>query len=397
MMVPATLLLARRFYNWNTALLSSALVAAAPVMINYSTNARGYTTLALITLLLWSIGTYLKNHKNRFAWLVFSVLAAVGFYTLPVMLYPYGIILTWMFLSNLAGDRGQEYQDKWSMVRHLLFSGMITVLITLLLYLPIFVYSGINSVFNNPFVESLTWGDFQQTLPIRLQETWEDWSVNIPLLGWAFLMAGVIFSLTLHRWISRQKISLQIAALLWIILLLIVQRPNAWGKIWTYLYAPLMIWASAGLLALLKDLTVWRWRAPAFQAVVAIGVSALALVNGGLYTIDVGQNVTEVKEVERSVTFIKGIIQDNEIIVVSPPNDAPFWYYARRQQLPESAYFNYANRLYSQAYVLVSNNYNQTIDSVLKERGPVNHPCVVTDLKPLAKIDEIVIYRCTPK
>lgn len=397
LMVPAAFVLARRFYNWNTALLSSALVAAAPVLINYSTNARGYTTLALITLLLWSLGTYLKGHKDRFAWLLFSVLAAVGFYTLPVMLYPYGIILTWMILSNLSGDRGNDYQDRWSMIRHLLFSGLVTVVLTLVLFLPIFIYSGINSVFNNPFVEPLPWGDFQQTLPIRLQETWEDWSVNIPVLGWAFLMAGVVFSLTFHRWICLQRVSLQVSSLVWIILLLIVQRPNAWGKIWTYLYAPLMIWASAGLLALLKDLSVWRWKAPTFQAVIALGALVLALLNGGLYALLVAPNVTEVKEVERSVTYLKEHIKEGEIIVISPPNDAAFWYYAKRQQLPENTYFSYKDFEYTRGYVLVSPNYDQTIESVLKERGPGKYPCVVTDPIPLVKIDETYIYACTRK
>ena len=95
----AGLLLIVSFYWWarifadrNAALLSAGLIATSPVFIEYSTNARGYMLETLFFGLLLLLMHYLKRTDNALAWMLFSLCAALGFYTVPVMVYPFCMI-----------------------------------------------------------------------------------------------------------------------------------------------------------------------------------------------------------------------------------------------------------------------------------------------------------------
>src|SRR5581483_2195620 len=79
-LVPLTYLAARALSE-RGALIAAAFSAAAPVLIDYSTDARGYTLLCCFVLLC-------TVAMARSQVVPFAISAALGFYTIPVMLYP---------------------------------------------------------------------------------------------------------------------------------------------------------------------------------------------------------------------------------------------------------------------------------------------------------------------
>jgi hypothetical protein len=394
LMAPATYLWAKQLYDRRVAFLSAGLVAAAPVMINFSTNARGYTMLSLFTLVTFSLGVYVSQNKNRFAWLLLAVLSALGFYTLPVMLYPYGILMVWLFLSAVVGDRGQAYPSFGSMLRYIVVSGIVTVILTLLFYLPIFVFSGVASVTSNTFVSSLSWVDFRQTLPVRLLETWQSWLQDVPP-GIGYIMAaGVILSVIFHRKISRQKIPFPVAAILWIALALLVQRPNPWGKVWTYLFPPLMIWGSAGLLAVFKLLPIRIGNKFHLGSALA-GAATLAILaagfNYGIKNIP-RQNATH--EIEAAAIYLSSRLQPADRIAMDYPMDVTFWYYARRHNISQDYFFNVPGRPYDHVYVIVNPNFEQTVYTVLETRAKDGIFCRLDSIQKDMHVDNTEIYDC---
>ncbi len=105
--VPLTYVTAGRFYNRKVGLLSAGLVAAAPLLIDYSANARGYTLVCALTLCAAALAAYVKDHRNRIAWTLLALTCALGFYTIPIMLYPAGMLVVWLALSGLFSDTSQ--------------------------------------------------------------------------------------------------------------------------------------------------------------------------------------------------------------------------------------------------------------------------------------------------
>ena len=119
-LIPATYALTRRLCGPPEALLAAALVAASEPLIDYSTNARGYTLVALVTVLLAvTAERILADGRGGRAWdwVWFTILPAVGCFAIPIMLYPYGGIVLWLVLGGAglgeADVRGGSGSIAW--------------------------------------------------------------------------------------------------------------------------------------------------------------------------------------------------------------------------------------------------------------------------------------------
>ncbi len=373
LIVPAAYGLASRLYNRHSAILVAALAAAAPVLISYSTNARGYTILAVLTLLTWSLGTYLRRQANAAAWLLLGILGALGFYTVPVFLNPYGILFTWLFLSALIGDVGPAYPTRWRFLGWMFAAGMITILLTTLLYLPVFSVSGLHAVFGNSFVESLSFSDFRQTFPGRMLETWQEWNQGVSPILTVCLVLGLALSLVFHRRISAVRVPTQLAAVAWLAPVLLIQRPNPWPKIWLALLPVVLIWCSAGWMAPWLAFRRGRPRLGDRLAAVAAwaaGLSvAIVVAAGTFYCLTAGPLAAQTGSVEQSVQYLQSHLVTGDVVVVSPPDDAVTWYYWRYYKLPE-IYLQPKNQRFQRAYVLINLPFEQTVEQVIRERGP---------------------------
>ena len=133
LMIPVVYIFGRRLFNRRVGLISAGFIAFWPEFIQYSINARGYTIVALITLLIFCLAIYLKKHPNLAGWVFLVVLSALGFFTIPVMLYPFGAVYGWLFLSGIFDDIGQSYTLQ-RFLKYLFSAGVGTALLSLLLY-----------------------------------------------------------------------------------------------------------------------------------------------------------------------------------------------------------------------------------------------------------------------
>jgi 4-amino-4-deoxy-L-arabinose transferase-like glycosyltransferase len=366
LIVPAAYGLARRLYNRQSGLLVAAMAAAAPVLISYSTNARGYTILAVLTLMTWSLGTYVRQHANSAAWLLLGILGALGFYTVPVFLNPYGILFTWLLLSFIFGNIGPDYKPRRRFLVWMFAAGTLAVILAILLYLPVFSVSGLHAVFGNSFVESLSFNDFRQTFPGRMVETWQEWTQSVSSILTGCLVIGLALSLVFHRRISAVRVPTQLAAVVWLAPELLLQRPNPWPKIWLALFPVVLIWCASGWIA------PWLVSRPGVSRLVnwAAGLSiAVVLAAGAVYCLTAGPVAAQTGPVEQSVLYLRSHLTPGDVVVVSPPDDAPTWYYWRYYHLPE-IYLQTKNQRFQRAYVLINHPFDQTVEQVIRQRGP---------------------------
>jgi hypothetical protein len=164
---------------------------------------------------------------------------------------------------------------------------------------------------------------------------------------------------------------LQLAALLWIVILLLVQRPNAWSKVWVFLLPLVLIWAAAGILGMLEKIHLQFLPGPFLAAIVL----TLALL-GGIW--QVAQLVPQLPglwtirgDEENAVLFVHDHLQEEDLIIVAPPDDAPIWYYSELHGILDTS-FDTHRLTFERALVLVDPIEGQTPASVMAERGPVS-------------------------
>ena len=394
LVIPGVYFLAKQIYDPWTGLFASVLVAFSPSLISYSTSARGYTLVALFTLVIIILGIYVRKEKNLVAWGLIAIFSALGLYTVPVMLFPFGMLFVWLFLENLAASPA-PYSSKWEFIRYWLIAGFLTAFLTILLYAPVLIYTGPQKLFANGFVAPLTWADLPDTWHARLIDTWAEWTHGVPLAITIMLLAGWVSSLIFHRKLANIRVPLQLAALLWITFLLIAQRSNAWAKVWVFLLPLMLIWSAAGIIGLMRNVHLKFLYGLSLASI----LTAVVLFVGGLSTLRLIPEIhglwSQRGDVENAVLFFKNSISDTDLIVVDWPDDASVWFYSLEYNLSNN---HFDKRIpFTRAWVLVNPPDGQSIDSVLADRGPDSPALDLASIKLIHEIGTRHIYQCPVK
>ena len=370
LLIPLGYALARRLYGQPAGILAAGLIAGSPILADYASNARGYTLFMLFSLLVFWLAAGLLRRKNLAGWVLLILCAGLGFWTVPMMLYPFGGACAWIFLSALLDrDAARAYGGPWGLIKYLVAAGIAAGLLALLLYAPVLLKAGPDALFNNQFVAPLSWNDFWPTLlQSRLPETWAEWSRGWGLPLALLLAAGVLVSLILHRRASAYRVHLLPAIFLFVAPAMLLQHPNPWPRVWSYLYPLGYVWAAAGLLGLLGLARLGRaqrWLLPA--ALGALIVTGL-LICGSRALRECPALACPVGEEERAVLFLKPLLADDDLVLVESPSDAPVWYYFRQNGLSKDHFRK--DRAFFRAFLLLRPAEGQTAEELIAYRGP---------------------------
>lgn len=390
LVIPAVYWVGLRYHSRPVGLLAALLAAFSPTLVSAATDARGYSLLILLTLLAFVLADFVRLNRNLVGWGLLSLLCALGFFTVPVMLFPFGILYAWLFFEHLVNP-APAYPNHRNFFLHWGASGLGAAILTLLLYTPIFIYTGPAAVFNNNFVASMPWDVFDDYLPFRIAETWGYWTAGVPPLLVGILVLGVILSFVVYPRTATHRFPLPLAAALWLILLLLLRRPDPHGKIWGYLNPLVLIWSAAGWGYILSRVHLpfpprWSLLRMAF-----FGGMAAALAASGVSILTIPARWADMGPMNRLVLDLKTEIQPADGILAATPDDAPLWYYARLYGIP--AHHFSGKQPYQRLLVIVNTSLGQTPQSVLTERAP-NVTCTPTAQNTLLIREFYTVYVC---
>jgi len=243
--IPAIYMSGRSLFGRASGILAAALVSLSPLLVDYSTNSRGYSLLCLFALLMLWLSGILRRSSNFTGWLLLWIFATLGFYTIPVMVYPVCGIYLWLLLSWLIGDTGQDHRRQF--LSYLLASAIGTIVTTLLLYTPVFLFgTGLSSITGNEFVQSQTWGDFLQSVAVRIPTVWSDWNSQVPAALTLFIACGMLASILLEWKQAAHRFPLWLAVVLAISILLTTQRVAPLTRVWLFLLYFYLLFSASG-------------------------------------------------------------------------------------------------------------------------------------------------------
>ena len=391
LMVPVGYLFARRVYGRNVAILSAAGIAVFPILIMYSVWARGYGIIALTTLLILILGEYVRTNKNRFAWFLLILFSAAGFYTVPIMLFPFGALYLWLIASWMIGDT-DSYPSKSNFFKYWLASGFASALLTVFLYAPILI-NDYDRFFHNQFVVPLAWDVLPASLTGGLRTMWLDWTSTIP--GWIIGIGviGLLASLLLHKKISRQKIPLQIVFVVWIAALIVIRRPDMNARLWLFMAAPILIWSAGGLVGILewianavrKDLPV----AQVFVGVIAafVFIASLALIP------QIPARWSQKSNIENTVLYLKDHLREGDIVNASTNSLSIIRYYFNVYDIP----LDHVRRSgkFQRAFLAVSRE-SDSLETLSPVDGS-NRPLIdLNTARIVLEYDGLTVYECYP-
>lgn len=364
LIIPMTYIVARMFYNKYVALLSAGIVASSSILIEYSSNATGYTTIIFFSIAITALAKYLINNKNSFAWLLFAILSILGFYTKPIMLYSFGIVIIWLLASIVFRDTKLTHIY---LFKNLIISLIITFISTFILYLPVLLGSLIKQTTINKNIK-LSWSDFITVFPSSMHQIWSQWNRDIPIVISILLIIGFFTSLIFHKKITNYKIPIILAAFTWLTFLLLIQRTILPEHGWLFLLPLFIVVSSAGIIFLL-GLVFSKMRN--YKSLV-FSIIALILSIGLGFTVFFSQSIfysnekETLRDAEEITIMLKYHLKSGDRIVASPPSDLPLVYYFNKHNI-STDYLLYTD-FYSSTRVFIIENKSikQTINDVLK-------------------------------
>ena len=356
-LVPATFALTRILYGRIAALLAAALVAASSTLVEYSTNARGYTLVALATVIVLIAATRALDRDTLGAWAVVAVVGALGLYAVPIMIYPLGGVLVWALVSGWLSGRPVR-----PLLTRLGAAALVVTALTLILYAPVYAASGVRSVTANEFVEPRTWATLLDLFPGHVSDTVETWTRDLPLVASIILGAGLLVGLAATPWISRFPVPVLLAVAAWALAILALQRVVPYTRVWLFL-VPLTAATAAGFYGWALERRTWAARAgPAIAVVVAIGGSLLVL---SADSVRESRETGALLDAPAIAAFLAERVDPDDRILATG-SDTILEYYLERDGVDAGSLL-YATEPRARTYVVVNVLGGQTIDDLVRQ------------------------------
>ncbi len=272
-------------------LIAASLAATWPLLVDYSTDGRGYTLACLFTAIAFMAMTTLRRQGGPFAALLFCLAATLGLWSVPVMFYPFALLTAWGLAS-----------PHW---RRVLAAASGTVVLTFLVYLPVLIVSGLDALTNNPWVRPLPWPQFFTALPHAALDVWMSWTAAIPL-ALALLLAALFVAGAI-----RGRVTLWLA-LPAVATLLLLQHTIPFPRTWLPLLLLVIVTMSAALPSRFEPVTA-----------IVLGVALAACT----VTIPRRVETGELPHVLEVAQFLKVNARPADAIGTLSPSDVPLAFY----------------------------------------------------------------------
>jgi hypothetical protein len=231
-------------------LVTLAMIACSPRLIDYSVNARGYiyvTALAVLIDHCLDRLSYARTKRCTVCWTAWAAMV-LGLWTMPIMVYPLvGILLGYLGepVFALRRDRCKEALVRWRALAPFIGLGLLAVA---MLYAPAYVFRGLQAA-RNPFVHGLSWSEWANRTPGAWSAAFDLWTSGpVPIWMWSVILGVGIVALSRRRE-KLIRVTMMFAAT---ILLMTVHRVAPPPRLFLFLTPWVLLVFGAGLAAVLR-------------------------------------------------------------------------------------------------------------------------------------------------
>lgn len=339
LMVPAGYLCGRVYFGRNAALLAAGLIAAMPVLVDYSVNARGYSLFGLLFVLACTVALRLRDDPRLGTSFLLGVIVALGFFTQPSMVYPFALLLWWLVFAY-ALSKGARPAPPAAYAGQLVHAVAVAGLLTFAIYTLALMRTGLDSFLNNKtvaFTSTPTPDAFVAKLTAIGAALGDYFLHDVPPVIQAVLVAGFLTCLAHYRGARPHPAAMVAALVLATVPLFYLQKKVPYLRVWLYLVPLLLVMAGAGI-ALVIERLVARTERGASTAMAAL---ALVLCLGNAISVVRTEHIhpaTSQAEVFRNAPEVAQFLRENERpgdgIVLHPYDQRMMSYYLPGYQLP---------------------------------------------------------------
>jgi len=376
LLVISMFFLARNYYDWKTGIITAILSATIPSVVLRSVSARGYIIVTLMMVVALLLADYVRQQKNKVGWIILALACAIGFFTIPVMLYPSGFVFIWLLYLGFTKQFSKEYTHLGTWIKYLFITGFLVIAITALFYSPIFLNSDVNHIYSsNRVLQPTSFNEFLASAPVVLRGLMSEWQSGINPVLWFIFIMGLILSIVPNRSISKYRTPMLIIFSPYLLAMLFLLRPYPIARIWLWMFPLFMLWSAAGISG------AFHWMAKKLSkpyiSYGLTGIFVLGLAINGIFAVkeaSLHDSYVEDPAAVPVVTFLKSRVSSDDLVVVSDCSNARYWYYLSATNIPDQVLRN-RDRFFARVYVIAYTKANpscgnELMESVLNENGP---------------------------
>lgn len=393
LLVISAYFLGRNLYNRKSGIIGAILAATLPSLVVKSVSARGYIIVTLMMVVALLAGNYVIQKKNISGWIILAFSCAIGFFTVPVMIFPCGFIFIWLFSLGPAKQYHQDYGSLFSWMKYLFCAGFLLIFMVMLLYLPVVLNINTGRAPNiHNFLYPIPFREYIASAPTALGSLILEWRSGVNGLLFFILIAGFIFSLILNKSISKQSLPMSLVLIVYILAaILIIKPPSIFLRIWIWILPLLLMWSAAGIVGAL-DWAATKFSKPyishGLTGILVLGVAVNGIV--AIRSASLTGAYTQDPAVIPVTAFLKSRIANDDLVIVSSCSNARYWYYFYKSDIPDQVIRN-RKRPFADVYVIVYTESspacgNETLETVLTYFGPKS------DFLDMSKVDLIFNY-----
>ena len=292
----------------------------------------------IVFMVLLVFGKFLIHNRNISGWILFVVISAIGFFIMPNMIFPFGIIIIWMFFEVVSGDEMIRIR---LLLKDLTIAVICVIILTFLLYLPVLTVTGYNNIqgpllFQEPSnIIRLPSLDYFIMLFQSLKFNWIYWNMQITFFITLLLITGFFFSIFFHRKISCYRVPIIISVPILLSLVIVAQwfvlKNNVFSirRGWLFLLPLYLGVSSAGLTYVGKLIKLKKAKHRAlllnlFPLFIALILSFNVIRSQSVYYSNEAGALRDVEEVS---LFMKDHLKNGDSVVAFCPSNYPLLYY----------------------------------------------------------------------
>jgi Dolichyl-phosphate-mannose-protein mannosyltransferase len=313
--IPASYLAARSLISRQTAMVTAALVAGLPVLIDFSALSRGYSMIALSLVLALLCASEALRTQSRLYWAWSGAMLAIGLYAIPVMLYGAAFLYAWVALEIVRGR--EDRRARWG---GLVISALTMATLSAILYGPVLIISGPGSIISNSYIHAQGRRSWLSDPEDGFRAIWQFFNEGLPhWVWWCAALLGIYGMIRDRRYLIVGIVPLFVGAM-------VLPYHRTW-----LMFVPLwLMFLANGITSLIRAADA-RWVA---------AVLAAALITGTLYTNApyFSKETGSFRAAESLSGCFSGRLRAGDAIIAAVPMDLPLMYYFARRGMPTEVF-----------------------------------------------------------
>jgi len=310
----------------NSGVFAALAVAVFPYLILYSTNARGYSIITLLSLIIAFVGFQYASNPSTPGMILLSILSAFGMLTIPTMAMPIAGIFCWIICLLFVN----KYSLKAIIGDFAIPFSVLTGILTLILYTPVILVSnGLDAIVSNKFVQSQSWSEFFAQFIPQTGETFYELCRDIPTVALAVIFILVIIGL--YRLAKNGNWSALLILPTFFFgsaVVLLIQHTAPYPRTWIFIIPFILLVCDSGLSYILQ--LIPRRIQPLINTVLFMAGFLFAGYLMSANIITKYPDTSAFPEAPIAVEYLKPILKSDDVIRMTNTADWPvhfyFWY-----------------------------------------------------------------------